>query len=161
MSFVIVVPDVLAAASDLRSIGSALDEAHAAAVATTSLLPAGADEVLAALAALFSGHGQTYQTISAQAAAFHAEFVQALHAGGGAYASAEAANTSPLASLEQEALGVIRTPPRRWWSCPLIGNGTNGAPGRPAGRAGCCMATAATAAMACPVKRAAVGVARD
>ena len=49
MSFVIAAPNLLpTAATDLHSIGSVLNEAHVvAAVATTSMLPAGADEVSA------------------------------------------------------------------------------------------------------------------
>ncbi|CKV23007.1 Conserved protein of uncharacterised function%2C PE-PGRS family protein (part1) [Mycobacterium tuberculosis] len=80
MSFVIAAPEALVAvASDLAGIGSALAEANAAALApTTALLAAGADEVSAAIAALFGAHGQAYQTVSAQASAFHAQFVQAL-----------------------------------------------------------------------------------
>lgn len=79
MSFVIAAPEALVAvASDLAGIGSALAEANAAALApTTALLAAGADEVSAAIAALFGAHGQAYQTVSAQASAFHAQFVQA------------------------------------------------------------------------------------
>ncbi|COW02245.1 PE-PGRS family protein [Mycobacterium tuberculosis] len=74
MSFVIAAPEALVAvASDLAGIGSALAEANAAALApTTALLAAGADEVSAAIAALFGAHGQAYQTVSAQASAFHA-----------------------------------------------------------------------------------------
>ncbi|ORB59556.1 PE family protein, partial [Mycobacterium shinjukuense] len=55
MSFVSVVPElVVATAADLASIGSALDAANAAAAAeTTGVLAAGADEVSAAIAALF------------------------------------------------------------------------------------------------------------
>lgn len=98
MSYLVVSPDLLAtAAIDLDSIGSALSAANAAAaVRTTSLLAAAADEVSAALAALFSGHGQAYQALSAQAAAFHQQFMQALGTGAASYAAAEAANASPL-----------------------------------------------------------------
>ncbi|CKR76816.1 PE family protein [Mycobacterium tuberculosis] len=35
------------------------------------------DEVSAAIAALFSAHGQAYQAASAQAAAFHTRFIRA------------------------------------------------------------------------------------
>ena len=42
----------------------------------------GQDEVSMAVAALFSGHAQAYQALSAQAAAFHAQFVKALIAVG-------------------------------------------------------------------------------
>jgi hypothetical protein len=56
MSFVFTVPEmVTAAASDLASIGSTLNSASSAAAApTTGLLAAGADEVSAAIASLFS-----------------------------------------------------------------------------------------------------------
>ncbi|MCN4207638.1 PE family protein, partial [Mycobacterium tuberculosis] len=124
MSFVIAAPEALVAvASDLAGIGSALAEANAAALApTTALLAAGADEVSAAIAALFGAHGQAYQTVSAQASAFHAQFVQALTGGGGAYAAAEAAAVSPLlAPINAQFVAATGR--------PLIGNGANGAPG--------------------------------
>ncbi len=38
-------------------------------------LAAGADEVSVAVAALFSGHAQAYQSVSARAALFHAQLV--------------------------------------------------------------------------------------
>ncbi|WP_079092642.1 PE family protein, partial [Mycobacterium tuberculosis] len=112
MSFVIAAPEALVAvASDLAGIGSALAEANAAALApTTALLAAGADEVSAAIAALFGAHGQAYQTVSAQASAFHAQFVQALTGGGGAYAAAEAANVSAAQSTDQRLLDLINGP---------------------------------------------------
>lgn len=92
MSFVVVAPEVLAAAaSDLAGIGSTLAQANAAALApTTAVLAAGADEVSAAIASLFGAHGQAYQAVSAQMSAFHAQFMQALTGAGGAYAAAEA-----------------------------------------------------------------------
>ncbi|MBL7659838.1 PE family protein, partial [Escherichia coli] len=92
MSFVFAVPEMVAAtASDLASLGAALSEATAAAaIPTTQVLAAAADEVSAAVAALFGAHGQTYQVLSAQAAAFHSQFVQALSGGAQAYAAAEA-----------------------------------------------------------------------
>ncbi|WP_156764704.1 PE family protein, partial [Mycobacterium sp. 1081908.1] len=131
MSFVVAAPAVLAsAAADLHSIGAALTEANAAAAgSTTGLLAAGADEVSAAIAALFSGHGQAYQGLSAQVAAFHQQFVQTLTGGAGAYALAEAANASPLQTLEQDVLGVINAPTEALLGRPLIGNGADGAPG--------------------------------
>lgn len=55
MSWVMVSPElVVAAAADLAGIGSAISSANAAAaVNTTGLLTAGADEVSTAIAALF------------------------------------------------------------------------------------------------------------
>ena len=67
MSFVIAQPEMIAAsASDLASIGSTISEANAAAAGpTTAVLAAGADEVSAAIAALFGEHGQAYQAAAA------------------------------------------------------------------------------------------------
>jgi PPE-repeat protein len=59
---------------------------------STGVVPAAADEVSAALAALFGAHGEMYQTLSSQAAAFHAQFIQALDAASGKCASTESAN---------------------------------------------------------------------
>src|ERR1700759_978785 len=80
MSYVVAVPEfVVSAASDLSDIGSGLSAAHAAAaVPTTAVVAAAGDEVSAAIASLFSGHAQAFQSLSAQAAAFHSPFVQAL-----------------------------------------------------------------------------------
>ena len=98
MSFVSTAPEfVTAAASELADIGSAIGAANAAATGpTTGLLAAGADEVSAAVASLFSTHGQAFQALTAQAAAFHDQFVRSLSAGAGMYAATEAANASPL-----------------------------------------------------------------
>ncbi|KLO31946.1 PE family protein, partial [Mycobacterium haemophilum] len=127
MSFLMVAPDALGiAAADLASIGSTLNTANAAAAAqTTAMLAAAEDEVSAAIATLFSGHGQAYQAVSAQAAAFHNQLVHALSAGAGAYTAAEAANTSPL----QVLLDAVNAPIQVLTGRPLIGNGANAAPG--------------------------------
>src|ERR1700739_4600581 len=96
MSFVMAVPEVLGtAATDLTNIGSTLSTANAAAATqTTGVLAAAEDEVSAAIAALFSAHGQGFQALSAQAAAFHDQFVETLTAGAASYVSAEAANVA-------------------------------------------------------------------
>ena len=86
----------------MAGIGSTLQQAHTAAgPATTAVVAAAGDEVSAAVAALFSRHGQVFQAASAQAAQFHAEFAQTLGAAGGAYAAAEAAAINPLQTIEQ------------------------------------------------------------
>jgi hypothetical protein len=83
------------AATDLAGIGSSLNAANlAAAVPTTGVLAAGADQISAAVAALFAEHGQAYQALSAELNAFHQQFVQALSGAGSVYAGAEAANAS-------------------------------------------------------------------
>ena len=68
MSFLIAAPElVAAAATDLANIGSTITEANASAVApTTGVLAAGADEVSAAIASLFSGHAEAFQTAERQ-----------------------------------------------------------------------------------------------
>jgi triacylglycerol lipase len=108
LSYVVAFPEVMsAAATDVASIGSVVETANrGVAGATTGLLAAAEDEVSAEIAALFSAHGQGYQALSAQAAAFHGRFVQALTGASGAYAAAEAANASPLAAFGQAVLGV-------------------------------------------------------
>ena len=85
MGFVTAAPDVLSlAAAEVADVGSALTAAHTAAVSsTTKLVAAAGDEVSAAIAELFGGYGQQFQSLSAQAATFHALFVRALNARGG------------------------------------------------------------------------------
>ena len=128
MSFVIAAPEFVAsAASDLAGIGSMIGEANAAAVApTTAVVAAAGDEVSAAIASLFSSHAQAYQTLSAQAAAFHNQFVQLMNAGAGQYGAAEAANASPLQTVQQDLLNVVNGPTEALLGRPLIGNGANG-----------------------------------
>ncbi|WP_156766621.1 PE family protein, partial [Mycobacterium sp. E2327] len=128
MSFVIAVPQmVTTAATDLAGIGSAISAANAAAASpTTKVLAAGADEVSAGIAVVFGEHAQAFQSISAQATAFHDQFVNALTSAAGAYGAAEAANVSPLQILQQDVLGVINAPTEALFKRPLIGNGANG-----------------------------------
>src|SRR6202167_6258098 len=103
MQYVIAAPEyVAAAATDLANIGSAVDTANSAAQSpTSSVLAAGADEVSVSIAALFDAHAQAYQALSAQAALFHQQFVQLMSGGATQYASTEAANASPLQSIQQ------------------------------------------------------------
>ena len=98
MSYVFATPEwVAAAATDLASIGSSINAASAAAAMPTSaVMAAGADDVSAVIAALFGAHAQAYQQLSAQAAMFHEQFVQLMTAGAAQYAGAEAANAMPM-----------------------------------------------------------------
>ncbi len=129
MSFVLVSPSqLMAAAADVAGIGSAISAANAAALAPTSVLAAaGADEVSAAVAALFSAHAGQYQQLGARAALFHEQFVQALTGAASAYASAEATN------VEQQVLGLINAPTQALLGRPLIGNGADGTAANPNG----------------------------
>ena len=131
-SYVIAAPDAFAVASgDLTGVGEAIEGAAAgAAPTTTKIVAAAADEVSAVVARFFGNYAQAFQALSAQATAFHAEFVRALSAAGAAYAAAEAANVSPLQALEQKAqsLGVSALLDRLTGQ-PLLGNGAVGAAG--------------------------------
>ena len=62
MSYVIAAPEMLAAAAaDVAGIGSSLSDANASATAsTTAVVAAAEDEVSAAIASLFSAHGQQF-----------------------------------------------------------------------------------------------------
>ncbi|WP_142282281.1 PE family protein, partial [Mycobacterium sp. IEC1808] len=138
MSFLVALPNGLeAAATDLAGIGYSLGEVNrVVAAATTELLPAGADDVSAAIADVFGAHGRAYQTLGTQAAAFHQQFAQAVQAGAAAYAGAEAANANPLQGVEQELLGLVNTPTEALLGRPLIGDGANGTATNPNGGAG-------------------------
>ncbi|EUA05686.1 PE family protein [Mycobacterium kansasii 824] len=128
---------VSAAATKVAEFGAALRSANSSAAgATTGLLAAGGDEVSAAIASLFSTHGQAYQEVAAQMTAFHDRFVQALTAGAGAYAHAEAANASPLQTLEQDVFGAINAPTQALLGRPLIGDGAAGTATNPNGQDG-------------------------
>ncbi|OBK23688.1 hypothetical protein A5634_05180 [Mycobacterium asiaticum] len=127
MSYVIALPEAMSwAATDFAGIGSALESANAAAaVHTTNLLAAAEDEVSIAIAELFGTLGQGYQNVSAQAAAFHEQFVATLSGNASSYATAEAAAAQPLQSLMDVINGQFVAATGR----PLVGNGANGAAG--------------------------------
>jgi hypothetical protein len=124
MSFLVAAPKVLAdAASELAGLGSTISTANAAAAApTTALVPAAADDVSAAIATLFSAHGQGYQRLSAQVAAFHEQFVQSLTASANTYAATEA-------NAVQTLLNAVNAPAQAVLGHPLIGGGAGNAGG--------------------------------
>lgn len=117
MSFLQATPEALAtAASNIAGIGTEINSANAAAaLPTTKLVAAAADQVSAEVAALFSAHAQGYQQLSAQVAAFHDKFVQMLGAGATSYATAERAAAQTLAN----AAGA---PTAQLLGQPLIGD---------------------------------------
>jgi len=97
LSFVFIAPDVVAAAArQLAGIGAQIGTAATAAVSAQQVTPAAADEVSAAIAALFGAHAQQFHGALAQASAAHAGFAETLTAGSGAYAAAEAAGVGSL-----------------------------------------------------------------
>lgn len=138
MSLLVVAPELVeSAAADLEGIRSALHSAHAAATAsTTGLAAAGADEISAAVASLFSGYGQEFQALGAQASVFHQQFVQALNSGAGSYLASEVANAAPLQSVQHDLLGVINAPTQALLGRQLIGDGADGTATSPNGKPG-------------------------
>jgi len=104
MSYVIAAPEMMtAAATDLATIGSNLSAAHAAAAPALAVTPAAADEVSVGIAQLFSQHGQDYQALAGETAAFHEQFVQNLTASAASYDGIEAVFASLLRELNVAA----------------------------------------------------------
>ncbi len=112
MAFVSARPELLEAASaDLAEIGSTLSATNAFVAAPTMTVPApGADGVSAAISAIFGWHGQAYQQLSAQAGAFHDQFVQLLRAGAQSYSSVDAANQAALQADAAVDAGAASAP---------------------------------------------------
>jgi hypothetical protein len=94
MSFLVTTPEIVtAAAGNLAGMGSTLNQATAAAAgSTTSIATAAADEVSTAISRLFCTYGDQFQALSAQASAFHNEFVGLVSGGAAAYLNTEIAN---------------------------------------------------------------------
>jgi hypothetical protein len=109
MSFVIATPDLVqSAAQDLAGIRSSLAEASSAAAGpTTGIAAAAQDEVSIAIASMFGGVGQEFQALSAQAQAFHAEFVSAMNGSAAAYVSAEAAGQTLVSAAAAPAQALL------------------------------------------------------
>jgi PE family len=78
---------------------------------TVAVIPAGADEVSAGIARVFSQHAQGYQALAAQAAAFHDQFAQNLATSAFSYTSVENALINDLQNAVDDAgaslLGVV------------------------------------------------------
>jgi hypothetical protein len=117
MSLLVAAPQLLAdAAADLAGLGSTISSANATAAATTTgLLPAAADEISTEIATLFHAHAQGFQRLSAQAAAFHDQFVQALNASANTYATAEG-------NAVQTLRNAVNAPVQAVLGHPLIGS---------------------------------------
>jgi hypothetical protein len=125
LSYVSVSPDrVKAAAGNLDGIRSLLTEANAAAAPpTTGIAPPAMDQVSAAIAAALGTHALEYQTVSAQVADFHEQFVGALSGSAGQYLSAEVANA------EQALLNAVNAPAQLLLGHSSPGTGAAAAPG--------------------------------
>ncbi len=140
MSILNVVPDVMnAAAGNLAEIGSAMSAANAAAAPpTTGLVAMAADQVSAAVTAVFATHAQDYQALSAKMVAVHDQFVRTLSNGAGAYLGAEIANA------EQNLLNAVNGPALSLLGHPLLGTVAGSGAAAATGGSG----TSATAASA-------------
>ena len=103
-----VVPGELAtAAEDVGNIGARLEAANAAAaLPTSSILPAAADEVSAAITSLFNNESTTFQEMAAQGEAFHLRFTQLLDAALTAYTGTEQAALQAL----RDAITELESP---------------------------------------------------
>lgn len=82
-TYLIAAPEALAAASaDLNGIAETVGKATAsAAPSTTEIAAAAADEVSAAIARMFGGYAQSYQSVGAQIALYQKQFQQTLLSG--------------------------------------------------------------------------------
>lgn len=131
MSLMVVAPEALtSAAADVESIGSALTAARlAAAVPTTGVAAAAADEVSQAVAALFAGCGREYQALTTRAGTFQQQFLQALTSAAGSYVAAEEAAAMMLRPAQQNLLGSVNPPAEALLGRPLIGTGNAGGTG--------------------------------
>src|SRR5262249_44574998 len=131
--YLVTTPEQLAsAAENLAGIRSLLSGSAASAAApTTAVAAAAQDEISALVATIFSDFGQDFQTISAQANAFHDEFVGLIDAAAGPYLSPEVANAGAVdlslpsilggsASLSLNG-GVVSLP-------PILGGGSVSVP---------------------------------
>ena len=77
---------------------------------TAEVVAAGADEVSAAVATLFTTHGRQYQAAAEQVAASYEQFIRNLAASVNSYASTEGAN---IAQLVSRATNVVNEPVRK------------------------------------------------
>ncbi|CAM4193387.1 bifunctional RNase H/acid phosphatase [Mycobacterium basiliense] len=163
MSFVLVAPDMLeTVAAEVVQIGSAVSAGNlAAAIPTTEVMAAAADEVSGAIASLFGAHAREYQATAAQLAAYHGQFVRTLSAAAASYGGAEATIVAGLGSAVSDGFqtavyGPIHSVGQAWIASPfgqavdpvinaptelllgrgLIGNGTAGTAANPTGGAG-------------------------
>jgi hypothetical protein len=109
MSFVIAAPGLVqGAAQDVAGIGSSLADVTASVAGpTTGVAAAAQDEVSVAIASLFGNFGEEFQALSAQAQAFHAQFVSAMNGSAAAYVGAEAAGQTLMSAAAAPAQALF------------------------------------------------------
>lgn len=98
MAYVVADPEwMTTAASDLATIESDVSAAHLVAAArTTSVVPAAADEVSAAIAGLMSNHALDFQAMVQSASTFHQQFTHNINAAAASYSSTESASAAAV-----------------------------------------------------------------
>ncbi|WP_197518401.1 PE family protein [Mycobacterium sp. E3198] len=118
MSLLSIAPDLVSAASgNLANLGAALRSATAAAAGqTTAIAAPAADEVSAAVTALFGARGQEFQALSTKAAAYHDEFVNLLNGGAAQYLSTEVANARQTVMNAVNTTGAAAASPAQTFS---------------------------------------------
>ncbi|MFV0493709.1 PE domain-containing protein [Mycobacterium sp.] len=163
MAFLRVTPDILdGAGTELAQLGIALRAGDAAAaIPTTQLAAAAADEVSAAVATLFAEHAGDYQVVAARAAEYHRQFVLTLTAAAASYGGVDAAAALPLQAavasgfqslvyepvhaagqswigspIGQAVDPVVNAPTNALLGRALIGNGAPGTAASPTGGPG-------------------------
>jgi hypothetical protein len=96
VSYVRTYPEIIAAAaSNLQSIGAALNVGNAAAAGpTTAVVPAAIDEVSILTAAQFASYAARFQELHARAAQIQAALAATLATNAGSYAATEAASAA-------------------------------------------------------------------
>jgi hypothetical protein len=106
MSYLIAAPEMMtAAAADLATIESDLSAAHsAAALATTAVTPAAADEVSVGIAHLLSEHARGFAALAGNASVFHERFAQNLKASATWYTRIEGNIAHLLSDYEDAGL---------------------------------------------------------
>jgi PE family len=109
MSFVIAAPELVqGAAQDVAGIGSSLADVTASVAGpTTGVAAAAQDAVSVAIASLFGNFGAEFQALSAQAQAFHAQFVSAMNGSAAAYVSGEAAGQTLMSAAAAPAQALF------------------------------------------------------
>ncbi len=116
------------AAENVAGIGSAINQARAAAGAPiTGVVAAAADQVSAATTTLFNTFGRQYQAVIKQAGLFHDEFVEALAAAGNACAEAEIVDATMVSEVSGRSwapLQAAMTPAAAAQDVALIMGGT-------------------------------------
>lgn len=114
MTSLLAQPEIITSVvADISGIGSTVSAAGAAAaVPTSGLLAAAADEVSEAIANFFGSYGQEFQTAIGQVEAYHAQFQRSLAAAANAYVYTETgAAAALLGVLGLPAAAAAFTPP--------------------------------------------------